>query len=213
MIQTSHINPSSPNSPAPQTANPTIPPWQELLTLAQAHNPQPHNSFAQLATLQAGSEPRPAVRTVALRFFLDDGRLLLSTDVRSEKVADLSANPACELCWYFTETREQFRLAARGHVIAADEARLEAKLDAALMRTWAERSEASRQSHSWPQPKRRLEAAAQFQKETPSQPPAHMALLLLEVVSVDYLCLTAQPHQRLLYSKLGGQWTGRAVNP
>jgi pyridoxamine 5'-phosphate oxidase len=187
--------------------------WRELLDAAQANNPQAHNRFAQLATLQGGDVPLPAVRTVAVRFFLDDGRLLISTDTRAEKVAQLAENPACELCWYFTETREQFRIQARGHVIAAPQARLEAKLDAALQRTWGERSAAAQQSFTWPQPKRRVDDAAAYAHEPPAQAPDNFALLLLDVVTVDYLNLATQPHQRVMFSKLGGQWLPRAINP
>lgn len=187
--------------------------WQHLLAFSQANNPAPHNRFAQLATLQGGQEPRPAVRTVTVRFFLDDGRLLISTDMRNEKVAELAVNPSCELCWYFTETREQFRISGRAHVVSADDARCEAKLDAAMQRTWNERSAAAQQSYSWPQPKRRLDDAAQFEQAVPTQVPANFALLLIDVVSVEYLNIASHPHQRVAFSKLGGQWMPRAINP
>ncbi len=187
--------------------------WQELLSQAQLQNPQAHNRFAQLATIQDVGSPRPAVRTVTVRFFLDDGRLLITTDSRADKVSELMANPACELCWYFTETRQQFRIQAKGHIITATQARLEGKLDAALTKSWQQRSTASQQSLTWPQPRRRIDEPASYQHETPNEVPNNFALLLLEVITVDYLNVAAQPHQRVLYSKLGGQWLARAVNP
>jgi pyridoxamine 5'-phosphate oxidase len=187
--------------------------WRDLLASAQQNNPEAHNRFAQLATLQGAEEPRPAVRTVVVRFFLDDGRLLISTDMRNEKVTELAANPACELCWYFTQSREQFRISGRAHVVSAADARCEAKLDAALQRTWTERSSAAQQSATWPQPKRRLDELSLFELAVPEQPPEHFALLLLDVTSVDYLNIASQPHQRVAYSKLGGQWMPRAINP
>lgn len=187
--------------------------WRALLNTAQTNNPQPHNRFAQLATLQGGDTPRPAVRTVTARFFLDDGRLLLTTDTRADKVAELADNPACELCWYFTETREQFRFHTRGHVIAAPQARLEGKLDEAMLRTWGERNNAAQQSFTWPQPKRRVDDSAAYAHDAPAQPPDNFALLLLDVVTVDYLNLSTQPHQRVMFNKLGGQWLPRMVNP
>jgi PPOX class probable FMN-dependent enzyme len=187
--------------------------WRTLLTAAQTNNPQAHNRFAHLATLQGGDTPRPAVRTVTVRFFLDDGRLLLTTDTRADKVAELAENSACELCWYFTQTREQFRFHARGHVISAPQARLEGKLDEAMQRTWNARSSAAQQSFTWPQPKRRVDDAAAYAKDVPTQVPDHFALLLLDVVTVDYLNLATQPHQRVMFNKLGGQWMPRSVNP
>lgn len=191
----------------------STPSWQALLDTAQHNNLQPHNRFAQLATVQCGSEPRPAVRTVTVRFFMDDGRLLITSDMRNEKVMELAANPACELCWYFTESREQFRLSGRAQVIDAAQAGLEAKLDGALQRTWSERSVKSQQSITWPQPKRHLESIERFELPAPSKPPVQMALILIDVGSVDYLDLTSNPHQRVLFTKLGGQWMPRAVNP
>jgi PPOX class probable FMN-dependent enzyme len=187
--------------------------WQALLASAQSNNPDAHNRFAQLATVQLGQEPRPAVRTVAVRFFLGDGRLLISSDMRNEKMAELAANPACELCWYFTQTREQFRISGRAQVVSAVEARLEAKLEGAMQRTWDARSAAAQQSYSWPQPKRRLDETKQFEHGVPAQPPDHFALILIEAVSVDYLTLATQPHQRVAFGKLGGQWMPRAINP
>jgi hypothetical protein len=138
---------------------------------------------------------------------------MISTDLRNEKVAELATNPNCELCWYFTDSREQFRISGRAHVVSAADARCEAKLEAAMMRTWNERSAASRQSTTWPQPMRRLDEPAQFQRAVPTEPPEHFALLLIDVVSVDYLNIASQPHQRVAFSKLGGQWMPRAINP
>ena len=197
-----------------ETANsPTESNWRNLLSLAQANNPAPHARFAQLATLQGGAEPRPAVRTVVVRGFLDDGRMLISTDMRSEKVAELAAHSACELCWYFADTREQFRLNGRGHIVAAPTARLDARLDLPMQATWAERSNQARQSYTWPQPGRRRDADGLYALKEPSEIPAHFALLLIEVVTVDYLNIAASPHERTLFNKLGGQWRARAVNP
>lgn len=191
-------------------------PWRTLLAAAQTRNSVSHMPFAQLATVAAGTqghETRPNVRTVATRFFLDDGRLLISVDARSDKMADLTEHPLCELCWYFTETREQFRLAARAQLITAPQAKLEAKLEDALNRTWQQRSTVSRQSFSWPQPKRKRGDAAAFELPEPSVPPDHFTLLLLDINAVDYLSLASVPHTRRMFSKLGGQWLDRPTNP
>lgn len=191
-------------------------PWRILLASAQAANAVSHMPFAQLATVAAGTqghETRPNVRTVATRFFLDDGRLLISTDARNDKAQDLAEHPLCELCWYFTATREQFRLSARAQLITAPQARLEAKLDAVLMQTWQQRSDTSRHSFSWPQPKRKRADTSAFELPTPLDPPDHFALLLLDIYAVDYLSLAQAPHTRRVFSKLGGQWLAREVNP
>jgi len=40
------------------------------------------------------------------------------TDLRSEKVAQIRANPAAEFAWYFPDSREQFRIA--GDLVVVD---------------------------------------------------------------------------------------------
>jgi hypothetical protein len=47
----------------------------------------------------------------------------------------------------------------------------------------------------------------------PEQVPENFALLLIDVVSVEYLNIASHPHQRVAFSKLGGQWMPRAINP
>lgn len=65
----------------------------------------------QLATVRANG--RPANRTVVFRGFLwDTERLTFVTDTRSGKVAEVAANPYCELAWYFPNSREQYRCGA-----------------------------------------------------------------------------------------------------
>lgn len=205
---------STASSATAKQITPAEPPtWRNLLDTAQHNNPARHNQFAQLATLQGGDEPRPAVRTVVVRGFLDDGRLMISSDMRSEKVQDLKQHPSCELCWYFTESREQFRLHARAHVVSAAEARHDARLEAAMNASWAQRSAAARQSHTWPQPMRKRDADSAFESPEPDQVPDHFAMVLLDVVTVDYLNIAQAMHTRTLFNKLGGQWRGRAVNP
>jgi pyridoxamine 5'-phosphate oxidase len=196
--------------------NPHTNPWRTLLATAQTANPVSHMPFAQLATVAAGTqghETRPSVRTVAIRGFLDDGRLLITTDTRNDKITDLAEHPLCELCWYFTQTREQFRLSARAQIVAAPQARLEAKLEAAMQGTWQARRDVSRNSFTWPQPKRKRGEAAEFALQAGTTPPDNFALLLLDVITVDYLNVLVQPNERTLFTKLGGQWLARAVNP
>ena len=69
----------------------------------------PQHRFVQLATI--GLDGRPAVRTVVFRGFLDESRdLTFTTDARSAKRVEVETCADVVLCWYFAETREQFRL-------------------------------------------------------------------------------------------------------
>lgn len=190
------------------------PPWRTYLDEASARNAGALGTFAQLATIAAGTvgnELRPSVRTVTPRGFLDDGRLQIAIDLRSEKVADIQAHALCELCWYFGQTREQFRFSARGQLIQ-DAGGGEAPASP-LAQSWQARSAAFKQSLSWPQPRGNRAQSAAFELPAPTAAPAHFAILALDIYQLDYLNLLATPHARILFSRLGGQWLTRAVNP
>ena len=84
--------------------------WRHLLEQAiEQHAHLPQARFVQLATIRR--DGRPANRTLAFRGWLEPEEcLLFTTDLRSAKVRQLGAWTWAEACWYFTETREQFRL-------------------------------------------------------------------------------------------------------
>ncbi len=87
-----------------------------------------HNRHFQLATIALNGGPRN--RRVVFRGFDgcgesgesgegSSGGFLIITDARSDKYAELKANNRAELSWYFTQSREQFRL--RGQVTIIEE--------------------------------------------------------------------------------------------
>ena len=86
-----------------------LPPWRSPLARALHRNRSlPHLKFVQLATVDA--EGMPHNRTIVYRGLVDEThQLKFVTDHRSEKIAQLQAQPRVELCWYFTKTREQRR--------------------------------------------------------------------------------------------------------
>lgn len=85
------------------------PAWREGVLRALARNRRLASArYCQLASVRG--DGRPACRTVVFRGFLGDSdKLTFVTDGRSAKVGELAAQPACELCWYLPETRDQFR--------------------------------------------------------------------------------------------------------
>jgi pyridoxamine 5'-phosphate oxidase len=78
---------------------------------AALHRQGREGRFLQMATVDPQGYPRN--RTVVFRGWQGECRLILATDSRSEKIHDLRACPYTELCWYFSKTREQFRLFGR----------------------------------------------------------------------------------------------------
>ena len=90
--------------------------WQSALKEALRKNKRDaHNRYLQLATVR--EDGSPANRTVVFRGFTENSsQLCMVTDLRSEKLAEIALQPMGEACWYFTNTREQFRL--RGELTA-----------------------------------------------------------------------------------------------
>jgi PPOX class probable FMN-dependent enzyme len=172
------------------------------------HAHLPFHQFAQLATTDAAGFP--AVRTVRWHSFLGNCRVLLSADLRSEKVAHLAAQPVAELCWYFVESREQFRLRGAVQVVGAGATGELAELRS---RCWQERTPQSRQAFTWPIPGEPRAADEAFAAAEPRSPPATFGLLVLDPVRVDYLDLRPHPHNRVVYRLAEGSWGRMAVNP
>lgn len=100
--------------------------------------------FMTLATVSPSG--RPHARTVVFRGWdgpEDNPGLLITTDARSQKMADLDHEARAEICWYFTAAREQLRF---GGVVCAS-------CDTELRRrVWKELSPATRASFLGPPP-------------------------------------------------------------
>ncbi|KAF8780237.1 hypothetical protein HU200_001907 [Digitaria exilis] len=92
-------------------------PWRALLQRALDGNAHlRHSTYIQLATVGAGGWP--ANRTVVFRGFQEHcDKIQINTDARSNKI-----------CWYFTDSWEQFRISGIIDVIdgsSADPAKLQ----------------------------------------------------------------------------------------
>ena len=94
-------------------------PWRTPLSRALHRNrAQPFARYLQLATVRGGGTP--ANRTIVFRGFRGkSNQLMFIADRRSEKIEQLSDNPHAEACWYFTKTREQFRLTGQVALVTA----------------------------------------------------------------------------------------------
>jgi pyridoxamine 5'-phosphate oxidase len=179
-------------------------PWRSPLSRALHRNRAvPYARYLQLATTRA--DATPANRTVVFRGFLEGtNRLMFISDRRSEKTAQIQHNPQAEACWYFTKTREQFRLSGQLVVVSADTA--PSQLTDARQKLWQSLSDSARLQFAWPQPKgeRDEPLAAAFTPPAPDAqlPPSTFCLLCLAVYRVDHLELRGEPQNRCLYEKL-----------
>ena len=190
-------------------------PWRSPLSSAIHRNrSKPHSRYFQLATVTP--EGFPANRTVVFRGFLDDelNRLKTITDSRSAKIQDIKHQPIAEACWYFTKTREQFRIAGKLQLITANTT--DSNLQQARHTTWQNISDSARSQFAWPQPARSAANKAEFDVKPPDAqtPLANFCLLLLTPTKIDHLQLKSDPQQRHLYTLQGDRtWTTQAVNP
>lgn len=189
-------------------------PWRSPLARAiELNRSLPHSRYFQLATVQP--DGRPANRTVVFRGFLDNTNQLKTViDTRSQKIDQIIHLPWAEACWYFTDTREQFRLA--GELTLIDAFHPDTKLQLARQTTWRELSDNARLQFAWPHP-----GESRAEKEAFSPPPPDPAtplpnfcLLLLDPVKVDRLELRGEPQNRCFYQREeSNAWSTIEVNP
>ncbi|MBD2308182.1 pyridoxamine 5'-phosphate oxidase family protein [Chroococcidiopsis sp. FACHB-1243] len=192
----------------------SLAPWRSPLARALHLNRSlPYARYLQLATVRING--RPANRTVVFRGFLENSdRLKFVSDTRSEKFAQIEAQPWAEACWYFPKTREQFRITGTLKAIASDCP--DPELQQACIVSWQELSDSARLQFAWAHPELRAADDA-FKPPAPSAevPLPHFCLLLLEPVQVDRLELRGDPQNRTIYTWLEGDraWSTQAVNP
>jgi pyridoxamine 5'-phosphate oxidase len=193
----------------------SLAPWRSAIAHALHRNRSlVYARYLQLATLQANG--RPANRTLVFRGFLEDtNQLKFITDSRSAKVDQIQQQPWAEICWYFPNTREQFRISGCLTLVSGDDS--DQNLQPARIAMWQELSDAARLQFAWPHPgKLRVENPEAFAPPAPEpvQPGSNFCLLLLDPVQVDHLELRGEPQNRWLYHRDEQQeWSSQAINP
>ncbi|MEN9215377.1 MAG: pyridoxamine 5'-phosphate oxidase family protein [Gloeomargarita sp. DG02_4_bins_56] len=190
----------------------TLAPWRTPLARALHRNRAlVYSRYAQLATVDP--QGRPHNRTIVFRGFAGETNTLeFITDQRSEKVAHLHHQPWGELCWYFPQTREQFRLAGLLQII--DELHPDPQAQKARLHRWQSLSDSGRQPFTWPHPGQPRTGDLPAAPPDPLTPPVHFCLLWLAPQQVDHLELRGNPQNRYCYRQDDrGIWTVQAVNP
>ncbi|EOX95664.1 Pyridoxamine 5'-phosphate oxidase family protein isoform 3, partial [Theobroma cacao] len=165
-----------------------------------------------------GSNGRPSNRTVVFRGFQENSdKFQINTDSRSHKVPIFNYSPFSKICWYFTDSWEQFRFSGRIDVI--DGSNPEALKLQQREKSWFASSVKSRLQYLGPIP------GFPCISEHPNQeialdpstgPVGAFCLLVLDPDQVDYLNLKS--NQRLKFiSTLGlngvKSWTSERINP
>lgn len=194
--------------------NHQLAPWRSPLSRAlHLNRSQPYSRYLQLATIR--TDGRPANRTVVFRGFLEDSnQLQIITDSRSEKISQIERQPWTEACWYFTKTREQFRLLGKLTVVGVDYP--DESLQKARRLVWQELSDAARSQFAWPTPgqPRNPDSAFSDSPLSSNKPLENFCLLLLDSERVEHLELRGQPQNRWRYflDELQG-WLVEQINP
>ncbi|ABA21292.1 Pyridoxamine 5'-phosphate oxidase-related, FMN-binding protein [Trichormus variabilis ATCC 29413] len=193
----------------------SLAPWRSAIAHALHRNRSlVYSRYLQLATVKANGHP--ANRTIVFRGFLaDTNQLKFITDARSEKIDQIQQQPWAEACWYFPNTREQFRITGQLTLVTSDESH--PHLQPARIGTWQELSDAARLQFAWPrpsQPRDEDQAAFNPPPPNPQQPVPNFCLLVLEPTQIDHLELRGEPQNRYLYRRDHNQeWTIQAINP
>ncbi|MEM6835358.1 MAG: Npun_F5749 family FMN-dependent PPOX-type flavoprotein [Cyanobacteria bacterium P01_C01_bin.120] len=191
----------------------SLAPWRSPLARALHRNrSRAYSRYPQLATVR--SNGRPANRTVVFRDFLPEtDNLMFVTDVRSEKIDQIDHSSEGELCWYFTQTREQFRLGGRLQTITA--AAADPAVISIRQQAWEKMSEKSRQQFAWPEPGQPRSLTGHEPVDLSESPPlTPFAVLVFEPDTVDHLELRGEPQNRYRYWRSPDlSWKMMEVNP
>ncbi|EAT12986.1 hypothetical protein HF888_00960 [Bermanella marisrubri] len=197
--------------------------WWTLVDECIENNAFP-NHFLQLATIK--DDNSPAVRTLVYRGRNEEQHILMISDTRSEKYAQLMSNPKAEISWYFYDTREQFRISGETLCVTPKDQ------DFDVSRLWQDLSPAAKQQYFWPKPgvpitdktstyitgkndtRGKQEKLHQDELDL-TDPPSHFCVIKLIPVKVDYLQLSQPKHERQIfeYDIVSSQWHSIALTP
>jgi PPOX class probable FMN-dependent enzyme len=183
--------------------------WRDALKTALKRNRrEAHNRYLQLATLRG--DGTPAVRTLVFRGFDErSARVHMVTDARSAKVDEIRHATPGELCWYFTHTREQFRLRGSLSLVGPD-----AQASSLREDLWRALSDKAREQFYWRTPGAVLGGGEVPGEEAGDGPPGSFLVLSLGVVAVDHLSLRGEPQLRWLSRRgVADNWDSQRVNP
>ncbi|RWR87627.1 Pyridoxamine 5'-phosphate oxidase [Cinnamomum micranthum f. kanehirae] len=192
-------------------------PWKQLLLNALDANAKlQHSSFFQLATI--ASNGRPSNRTVVFRGFQEgSNKIQINTDCRTRKIEEIKHYPFGEICWYFTDSWEQFRINGRIDII--DGSNSDPVMLQQREKAWFASSLKSRLQYLGPSPGVSCASEEPFKKYSldPSSGPVDtFCLLIFDPEQVDYLNL--KRHERLMFtSKRNADgfecWMLEKINP
>ncbi|WP_354667792.1 pyridoxamine 5'-phosphate oxidase family protein [Alteromonas sp. C1M14] len=178
-----------------------------LVKSLQLTRQSPESRYFQLAT--CNNQGAPSNRTLVFRA-MDKrrGELSVVSDLRTDKIADLRHNCKGAICWYFSDTREQYRFDVKSTIMSLQDH------GDTLRAYWNNMSEPGKKQFLWGVPKTPRSGNDPLKvNHQPNDPPPHFCVITFAVVSGDYLCLKGNPQHRELYQHQQGQWHVTSVIP
>lgn len=189
-----------------------IAPWRSPLAKAlHLNRSKPFSRYFQLATVT--SEGLPTNRTVVFRGFYENTNWLqIITDIRSEKYQHLQKQPQSEICWYFSKTREQFRIG--GHIQIITHQEEEERMLNARQQVWEKLSDNAKIQFTWANPGEKVNNESVIIVDNLDHPLDTFCLLLFKPQKIDHLQLKGNPQNRYLYQlDCNNNWIVHPINP
>lgn len=167
------------------------------------------SAASRLPTLvTVGANGEPSARTIVLRDCRrEDRRLVFFADARSEKIREIEARPTVALHLHEPASSTQLRLSgvARVHRASAG--------DPIALAAWEGTPEGARSVYRTVQPPTTAVDDHGDIALDPTMGARHFAVLALEIIRIEYLRLTDEPHQRARFEWDGAGWVGTWLVP
>lgn len=153
-----------------------------------------------------GIEGEPRVRAIILRQFQESPeRICFATNIHSEKVAEIRRSPQVALTGHDAERSVQLRIEGRASVVEDQTQR---------QRAWESLAPHSQQLYaSTLVPGAPLSEELNDAVEDDGSAFERFAWVSIELEQLDWLDLSAEPHQRWQFTQQAGSWNGRRVVP
>ncbi len=173
---------------------------QSRRELVNGHTKKRHPfRYFTLGTINAG---KPRQRTVVLRKLLPDMSLLLYTDRRSQKVADIARNPAVSALFYHPKQLLQLRIDGQAELIT----------DATeLQNYWNNIPENSRKDYITTKAPGTEIANLDLVDYDPET--NYFTAIKIIPNTIEYLQLKRPNHLRVKFTKAQDNWTGQFLTP
>lgn len=201
--------------------NQSFPTWRQSLARSlHVNRSKPYAKFFHVANVDQDGFAQS--RSMVFRGFAEQENILFAiTDIRSDKIEQWQTHPFAQISWYFTQSREQYRinsdviLLGQDTQLASTRALL-TELSDQRRQVWLGLSDASREQFSWPHPKQVLDVN-QCRNIEPIEAGSnihkHFVLVCFVPKKVDYLCLKSSPQKREISQLTDKGWQLSSVNP